>query len=116
MSDAGMPAGQSLGPIGDRILLENEHVRVWSVKLDPGGRQGWHQHALPYLIVPLTPGKNLMRFADGRIRETHETPGEVLWREPGIPHELVNNSDWQYRNVLIEIKTAVAEDSGRLHK
>ena len=116
-----MPAGEGkpwdvLGPIGDRILFENEHVRVWSVKLEPGGRQGWHQHALSYLIVPLTAGENLMRFADGRVRETHEVAGEVLWREPGIPHELLNTSDWQYRNVLIEIKTAVAGDSGSLHR
>jgi len=32
-----------------------------------------------------------------------------LWREPGIPHELHNVSDWQYGNVLIEIKTAKAD-------
>ena len=25
-----------LGPIGDKILFENEFVRVWSVTLDPG--------------------------------------------------------------------------------
>jgi beta-alanine degradation protein BauB len=28
----------------------------------------------------------------------------VIWREAGIPHELLNCSTWQYRNVLIEIK------------
>jgi len=49
-----------LGPIGDKILFENEVVRVWSVTLDPGRRQPWHQHRLPYLIVPLTEGKNEM--------------------------------------------------------
>lgn len=95
---------RKLGPIGDRILFENDRVRVWSVILDPGQRQPWHQHLLPYLIVPLTKGKNIMYFDDGGERETNETPGEVLWREPGIPHELLNVSDWQYRNVLIEMK------------
>jgi quercetin dioxygenase-like cupin family protein len=59
---------------------------------------------LPYLIVPLTEGKNEMTFDDGRVRQTQEKPGEVIWREPGIPHELRNCSDWQYRNVLVEIK------------
>jgi quercetin dioxygenase-like cupin family protein len=97
------PARQ-LGPIGDKILFENEEVRVWSVKLGPGQRQPWHQHHLPYLIVPLTKGKNIMVFDDGRERETHENPGEVLWREAGIPHELTNISDWDYSNVLIEVK------------
>ena len=64
-------------------------MRVWSLTLDPGQRQPWHQHLLPYLIVPLTEGKNEMTFDDGRVRETHEKPGEVIWREPGIPHELL---------------------------
>lgn len=31
--------GPELGPIGDKILFENDHVRIWSVKLDPGERQ-----------------------------------------------------------------------------
>jgi quercetin dioxygenase-like cupin family protein len=99
-------SARKLGPIGDTVLFENEQVRVWSVKLEPGERQPWHQHLLPYLIVPLTAGKNVMTFDDGRVRETHEEPGVVLWREPGIPHELKNISDWQYRNVLVEIKAA----------
>jgi quercetin dioxygenase-like cupin family protein len=94
-----------LGPIGDAIIFENEAVRVWSLKLDPDGRQPWHRHNLPYLIVPLTDGANEMRFADGRTRETSETSGQVIWREAGIPHELYNRGNWQYRNVLIEFKT-----------
>ena len=101
-----MKTPRQLGPIGDKILFENDHIRVWGLALDPGGRQPWHQHLLPYLIVPLTAGKNVMTFDDGRVRETNEVAGEVIWREAGIPHELVNASDWQYKNVLIEIKTA----------
>jgi quercetin dioxygenase-like cupin family protein len=95
-----------LGPIGDKVLFENEQVRVWSVNLEPGERQPWHRHDLPYLIVPLTKGKNVMYFDDGREKQTNESVGEVLWREPGIPHELLNISDWNYSNVLIEVKTA----------
>ena len=30
---AEMPGARTLGPIGDRILFENEAVRVWSVTL-----------------------------------------------------------------------------------
>jgi beta-alanine degradation protein BauB len=100
-----------LGPIGDKVLFENEFVRVWSVTLDPGQRQPWHQHLLPYLIVPLTEGKNEMTFDDGRVRQTQEKPGEVIWREPGIPHELLNCSDWQYRNVLVEIKAGAGAEA-----
>ena len=95
-----------LGQIGKEILFENDHVRIWGLSLEPGEIQPWHRHDLPYIIVPLTPGDNIMRFADGRERPTQETVGGVLWREPGIPHELENRSDWAYRNVLIELKEA----------
>ena len=98
------PRGPELGPIGNEILFENDRVRIWSVKLDPDERQAWHKHDLPYVIVPMTAGKNIMYFEDGREKETNETVGGVLWREAGTPHELLNVSDWQYRNVLIEIK------------
>ena len=104
---ATMPPDTILGPIGNAILFENDVIRVWSVELEPNDRQAWHRHDLPYLIVPLTKGHNVMTFADGRVRETEEAVGGVLWREPGIPHELLNVSDWTYRNVLIEFKQPV---------
>jgi quercetin dioxygenase-like cupin family protein len=97
-----------IGTIGDRIVLENEHVRVWLVELDPGQIQSRHIHELPYLIVPLTDGKNIMRFDDGREIATDEKPGICLWRMPGVPHELENVSSWQYRNVLVEMKAPAA--------
>lgn len=104
MSGSGMPEGTVLGKIGDEVIFENERIRVWRLTLAPNGVQPWHQHDLPYLVVPLTPGDNFMRFADGRERPTKETPGEVMWREAGIPHELTNRGQATYSNVLIEFK------------
>lgn len=104
MTDRDGSMGRRLGPIGDRILFENEAVRVWSVSLEPGDKQAWHQHHLPYLIVPLTEGRNEIHFESGRVVHTDEKPGDVLWREPGEIHELRNTSGRPYRNVLIEIK------------
>jgi quercetin dioxygenase-like cupin family protein len=109
MSEIRMPEGTVLGDIGDKVIFENELIRVWGLTLQPGGIQGWHRHDLPYLVVPLTPGDNLMRFADGRSRATKETPGEVMWREPGIPHELENAGGATYANVLIEFKQVAAK-------
>jgi beta-alanine degradation protein BauB len=104
MSGTGMPEGTELGKIGDKVVFENDRVRVWSLTVPPGGIQPWHRHDLPYLVVPLTNGDNLMRFADGRERTTKEAPGDAIWREPGIPHELENRGGAIYSNVLIEFK------------
>ena len=106
MAESGMPDGVALGAIGDAVIFENDVIRVWKLALAPGGVQPWHQHHLPYLVVPLTAGENVMRFADGRVRETRETPGDALWREPGMPHELRNAGAAEYRNLLIEFKQA----------
>lgn len=109
MSEIGMPEGTVLGNIGDKVIFENATIRVWSLTLAPGAIQAWHRHELPYLVVPLTPGDNVMRFADGRVRPTKEAPGEALWREPGIPHELENAGGGTYSNLLIEFKQVVVE-------
>jgi quercetin dioxygenase-like cupin family protein len=81
-----------LGNIGDRILFENEFVRVWIVSLEPGQVQPWHQHQLPYLIVPLTPGKSEIEY-----RRPEEKVGEVVWREKGEIHQLRNAAAWKYQ-------------------
>lgn len=94
----------SLGPIGDRVIFENDNVKVWIVELAPGQIQRWHKHELPYLVLPLTMGKNEMHFLDGRVVKTDEAPGMALWREAGVPHELRNTSDFDYKNLLVEIK------------
>jgi quercetin dioxygenase-like cupin family protein len=105
MAEAVSKTGKVLGPIGDKVLFENEHIRVWIVSLEPGGKQPWHQHFLPYLIVPLTPGKSEIIYEDGTIRRPEEKVGSVVWREPGEVHELHNKADWKYQNILVEIKT-----------
>jgi quercetin dioxygenase-like cupin family protein len=94
-----------LGNIGDRILFENELVRVWIVSLEPGQVQPWHQHQLPYLIVPLTPGKSEIEYQDRTIRRPEEKVGEVVWREKGEIHQLRNAAAWKYQNILIEMKS-----------
>ncbi len=105
-SDSAPPVSDTpaLGPIADIVIFENEFVRVWSLALAPGRVQSWHRHDLPYLVIPLTDGKNEMRWIDGRVIHTDEKPGQALWRLPGGVHELENTSAWEYRNLLVEVK------------
>ena len=46
----------NLGPIGDRVMYENELIRVWDFVVEPGKSKGWHRHELPYVIIPMTDG------------------------------------------------------------
>jgi hypothetical protein len=55
---AAADCGITLRDIGDRVLLENEFVRVWEVKLEPGETLGFHIHYHPYLVLSLSGGAN----------------------------------------------------------
>ena len=107
MPDQMSKAGKPLGPIGTKVLFENEHIRVWSVELPPKGHQPPHQHDHPYLIVPLSEGKSFMRWEDGHERQLVDVLGEVKYREAsGGPHELFNLEDTKFHSILVEIKAA----------
>ena len=45
------------GCVGQRLLSENERVRVWEIRLKPGQRFGFHRHVLDYFWSVLTDGK-----------------------------------------------------------
>jgi len=40
-----------LGPIGTRMLFENDRVRVWEVRLAPGEEGAVHHHQLDHLLI-----------------------------------------------------------------
>jgi hypothetical protein len=100
---------QPLGPIGTHVLFENDAVRVWTVVVEPGSKQYWHRHLLPYLIVPLTGGDIEIESVDGVVRRPSETVGEVMWRAAGEVHELRNIGTRVYRNILVEMKSAESD-------
>ncbi len=103
-------SSNAYGPIGTRVVLENERTRVWEVLLEPGGRQDWHRHALPYLVITLEGSRNRMTFEDGSVHEFDEPAGQVVFRDPGDPHMLENLGPGRYLNRLVELKAEVPAD------
>jgi 3-(3-hydroxy-phenyl)propionate hydroxylase len=100
-----IPADLELGEIGTSVVFENEHVRVWEVRLEPGQTQTWHKHHHPYLIVGVEGAENRMDFYDGsEPRHMQETPGRVVFRDAGKVHMLTNEGETTYVNRLIEMK------------
>ena len=94
-----------LGEVGTEVVFENEHVRVWEVRLEPGETQTWHRHHHPYLIVGVEGAENRMDFLDGgEPRHMSETPGRVVFRDAGKVHMLTNEGTTRYVNRLVEMK------------
>jgi beta-alanine degradation protein BauB len=95
--------------IGNRILFENDLVRVWELAVEPGTSKGWHRHDLPYVIVPMTDGTIEIESKDGHIVRPKDEAGKAIWRDPGEIHDLRNLGSAVYKNVLVEIKPQQAK-------
>ncbi len=98
--------GITLRDIGDRILLENEFVRVWEVKLEPGETLGFHIHYHPYLVLSLSGGANEIETISGKMIATDEPAGSYVFiNEMREVHRLTNRSNVTYLSRLIEMKS-----------
>jgi quercetin dioxygenase-like cupin family protein len=104
-----MPAdSRLLGDVANRLLFENELVRVWEMNLAPGERSDRHRHELPYLLCILE-GTRVDAEVEGRgLVEIPVQPGSVFFVPPGATETAVNNSADHFREILIELKQTAA--------
>jgi hypothetical protein len=65
------------GAVGDRLLSQSDRARVWSIRLAPGERIGFHRHVLDYFWTALTDGKARSHYGDGRVAETAYRAGDT---------------------------------------
>jgi beta-alanine degradation protein BauB len=93
-----------LGEVGQKIIFENEMIRVWEIVLESGERQPLHRHDHPYVVIAIEGSHNVIETASGERREVEETAGGVVFRQPGEVHTLTNVGDGRYVNRLVELK------------
>jgi hypothetical protein len=97
--------GIELGKVGQRVLLENEHVRVWEIRLEPGETIDFHIHYHPYLVISLGGGENEIETIFGQHIKTDEPLGSTVFiNEMRAVHRLTNRSTVPYLSRLIELK------------
>jgi GTP cyclohydrolase IA len=100
--------------IGTSMLFENNHIRIWTLLLEPGETAPVHQHPHPYVYVVVAPGETEMREADGNVVRQHDERWQVVRHDEGLPHSLQNIGTTRYENIIIELKTegASSETAG----
>ena len=97
--------GIKLGQVGQRIVLENEHVRIWEINLDPGETIEFHIHYHPYVVISLGGGENEIETIFGdRIKTVEELGSTVFINEMRAVHRLTNHAKIPYLSRLIELK------------
>ena len=68
---------QQNGCVGTDLVSETDRVRVWTIRLAPGERIGFHRHVLDYFWTAVTPGVAVSHMQDGSTYERRYFAGET---------------------------------------
>ena len=83
--------------------IENARVVVTEWRFAPGAETGWHTHAMDYVVVPGTTGRLTIDTNDG-IVHSDLTTGLSYSREAGVHHNVINDNDFEFVFVEVELK------------
>src|ERR1044072_963853 len=65
------------GCVGSELLSETEKLRVWTIRLKPGERIGFHRHVLNYFWTSVNGGGGERDPMDGTTNAATSSPGET---------------------------------------
>jgi hypothetical protein len=94
---------EQLAPVGNRVLFENDAIRVWLVDVAAGDELALHLHENPYLLVNLTDGRLAVHDANGEPFERTLSGETVEWHDAGELHSFTNIGSNRYKNILVEV-------------
>jgi len=101
---------RQLGPIGTRMLFENDRVRVWEVRLAPGEEGAVHRHQLDHLLIQVAGDRIAVvpePDTEGPFRDYLEAdviPGAVVEVARGGVEAARNVGTRPYVEVIVELK------------
>src|ERR1700747_3276720 len=65
------------GCVGNALVSETDRLRVWTIRLRPGERFGFHRHVLDYFWTSVSGGRGRQHLMDGSTGEYSYAPGET---------------------------------------
>jgi quercetin dioxygenase-like cupin family protein len=100
------PAATSPAPEvkGQKVLLENDRVRVLEFVLQPGIAMGMHEHPRDRVEITLSGGRVRVTQEDGSTQESDEKEGVVFTRANPRRHDVVNIGTAPLRAIHVELK------------
>ena len=103
---AELEANTANAAVGTALLLEDERARYWELRVQPGGRIGFHRHVLDYVWTCVTGGLAVSHYGDGTTVQVSYAAGETrrLSFDDGesMIHDLENTGDAELVFTTIE--------------
>ena len=85
------------------IQIDNTKLRVTEWGFAPNAETGWHRHAYDYVVIPMVTGQLLLKTSDGPVTADLVT-GNSYFRQAGVEHNVINNNNYEFVFVEVEIK------------
>lgn len=103
---AGLAARPSLAlSRGEKVVLENDKVRVVEFVLEPGAPMGMHDHPRDRVEISVGGGKVRVTTPDGKTQEAEEKEGSVVFSKASpARHDVVNIGSSVLRAYHVELK------------
>jgi hypothetical protein len=96
------------GRVAGELLFENERVRVWSIRLQPGERYVAHRHVLDYFWTTVSAGTSLQHSMGGKAELVHYELGDTMFFSYGegdsMLHDLGNAGATELAFTTVELK------------
>ena len=86
------------------LMIDNHKTRVTEWSFEIGDETGQHIHEYDYVIVPLLDGELKIIDKDGSVTISNLSKGVSYFKNKGVNHNVINNNDFPYSFVEIEIK------------
>lgn len=103
-------ADRELGGVGTRVVFENDRVRIWELRLEPGQESALHRHELDHVLVQVS-GDRIAVVPDpdteGPYRDYLEAdvvPGAAVHVRRGGVETARNIGERPYLEVIVELK------------
>ncbi len=96
------------GNVATRLLFENERVKVWEMRLEPGEASDLHRHTLDYLLYILEGTSIDADRPDGTSSRFPVEPGRTFFVPRGGTERAVNRSGTRFHELLVELKDGSA--------
>jgi len=96
--------------IADKVVFENERVRIWELRLAPGAKGPVHRHDLDHILIQIDGDRVAVHpepDTTGPYKEYLEAdafPGNVIYVERGGIEAAHNIGNRTYHEIIVELK------------
>lgn len=104
---------REFGDIATKLLYENERVRVWELRLEPGEATDLHHHENDYLMIQIAGDQmkaefepdSADEFGGAELGEVEGpiTNGTVIFAQKGGKERAINNGAEPFYEIVVEL-------------